>query len=82
MTQANPLSHFPTHQVTDADNNRDQVVLRPDHFTDMVSASTTDTLEQDIKAAVDLDSNVILVLQLLKEQGPCQLAEGLVEWEE
>ena len=82
MTQANPLSRFPTLQVTDANDNQDQIVLKPDHFTDTVSALTADTLEQDIKAATDLDSDVVLALQLLKEQGPRQLAEGLVEWEE
>ena len=70
LTQADPLSRLSTHQTTDADDNRDQVVLRPDHFTDAIAASTSDTLEEDIRKATDLDSEVVLALRLLKEQGP------------
>jgi hypothetical protein len=49
-TQADPLSCFSTHQVADADDNQNQLVLRPEHFVATVAASTeaSDTLEQDI----------------------------------
>ena len=72
LTQADPLSCLSTHQTTDADDNRDQVVLRPDHFTDAIAALTSDTLEEDICKATNLDSEVVLrvTLRLLKEQGP------------
>ena len=82
LTQVDPLSHLSTHQTTDADANQDQVVLRLDHFTDAIATSTSDTLEEDIHKAVDLDSEVVLTLWLLKEQGPQRLTQGLIEWEE
>ena len=62
LTQVDPLSHLSTHQTTDANDNQDQVVLRLDHFTDAIAASTLDTLKEDIHKAVDLDSEVILTL--------------------
>jgi hypothetical protein len=83
-TQADPLSRLPPHTISDADDNRNQTVLRPQHF---LSAGTTcaeaeDTLEQDIRNAVDRDPQVIDAIQLLKKQGPNQLAQGLTDWEE
>jgi hypothetical protein len=83
-TQADPLSHFSTHQVADADDNRDQRVLRPEHFTATVAASTevSDTLERDIRNIADRNPEVVLALRLLKEQAPRRLARALSDWEE
>ena len=84
ITQADPLSRLSTHQVADADDNHDQVVLKPQHFTATVNASieTSDPLEFDIRAATDRDPEVVLALRLLKERGPRQLTDGLSDWEE
>lgn len=72
ITQADPLSHLSTHQVANADDNHDQVVLKPQHFTATVNASakSSNLLEQDIRTAADRDQKVVLALRLLKEHGP------------
>jgi hypothetical protein len=38
-TQADLLSRISTHLMTDADDNRDQIVLRPDHFASVAATS-------------------------------------------
>jgi len=47
-----------------------------------LAVADIDTLERDIRNAVDQDPEVILALRLLKDQGPRQLTQGLVDWEE
>ena len=84
ITQADPLSRLPTHQVMDAEDNKNQIVLQPNHFAGTAAASfeASNTLEQDIRNATDLDAEVVLALRLLKQQAPRQLTEGLTDWEE
>lgn len=82
-TQADPLSRISIHQVTDADDNRDQIVLRPEHFASVAATSIADanTLERQIRDATDQDPEVVLALRLLKERGPQQLTNNLTDWE-
>jgi hypothetical protein len=70
--------------MTDADDNRDQIVLQPDHFTSVAATSITDsnTLEQQIRDTTDQDPEVTLALRLLKERRPQQLTDGLTDWED
>jgi hypothetical protein len=84
ITQADPLSRIPTHQVTDAEDNRNQVVLHPDHFIESAAASfeESNTLEEDIRNATDVDAEVTMALRLLKQRAPRQMTEGLADWEE
>jgi hypothetical protein len=83
-TQADPLSRIATHLITDADDNQDQIVLRPDHFMSAATSSiiNSDTLEQEIQDATDRDPEVVFALRLLKGHGPQQLTNGLSDWEE
>jgi hypothetical protein len=69
--------------VTNANDNCDQIVLRPEHFTSVATTSITDanTLEQQIRDATDQDPEVALALRLLKEHGPQQLTSSLTDWE-
>jgi hypothetical protein len=82
-TQADPLSRISTHLVTNADDNRDQIVLRPEHFASVAASSIANdnTLEQQIQDATDQDPEVTLALRLLKEHGPRQLTGSLTNWE-
>ena len=84
IIQADPLSRISTHQVTDAEDNKNQTVLRPNHFADSAATSfeTSDTLERDIRNTTDLDTEVVLALRLLKQGGPRQLTAGLTDWAE
>ena len=81
ITHADPLLRIPTHQVTDAEDNQDQVVLRPDHFIEFVAASfeESSTLEEDIRKATDLDVEVTMALRLLRQHAPWQMTEGLTD---
>ena len=82
-TQADPLSRIPTHLVTDADDNQNQLVLHPHHFaTAAASSNLSDTLDDDIRNATEQDSEVVLALKLLRDHGPQQLTSGLTDWEE
>lgn len=83
-TQVDPLSCASTHQVTDMDNNQDQMVLQPKHFANAMTNPTEDstTLEKDIQRVTDQDLEVTLTLRLLKEHRPRQLTENLTDWEE
>jgi RNase H-like domain found in reverse transcriptase/Reverse transcriptase (RNA-dependent DNA polymerase)/Integrase zinc binding domain/Chromo (CHRromatin Organisation MOdifier) domain/Integrase core domain len=83
-TQADPLSRFSSHQVSDADDNQRQIVLQPHHFISTAVSSFTDTdhLEQDIRCAVDRDPQVTLALQLLNQKPPQALTDHLSDWEE
>ena len=68
-TQADPLSRTSTHLISDADNNRDQLVLRWELFVN-ATATTTQTprpLEDEIRHAVDWDPEVILALKTLQK---------------
>ncbi|KAJ3533934.1 hypothetical protein NMY22_g7130 [Coprinellus aureogranulatus] len=40
-TQADPLSRMPHHRISDADDNRQQTVLRPEHFAKLAATSMT-----------------------------------------
>ena len=83
-TQADPLSRIPTYLTVDADNNHDQIMLRPEHFKAAATLSIEDSnfLEQDIRTATDWDPEVVEALRLLKEHAPCQLTANLSDWEE
>jgi hypothetical protein len=50
--------------MTDADNNRDQIVLRPDHFASVAATliEESNTLEQQIRDTTDQDPEVVLAI--------------------
>ena len=83
-TQADPLSRISTHLVSDADDNRDQIVLRPEHFASaaVTVAEDSDPLERDIRTATDLDPEVLVALDMLKKRAPYQLTRNLIDWEQ
>lgn len=81
-TQADPLSRLSSHQVTDADDNQGQVVLKPAHFVRLVSTMTNDELEGRIRDSVQREAEVLVALEALRKDGPRKLVNGLMEWEE
>ena len=83
-TQADPLSRIPLPIFTDADDNQDQIILKPDHFLSAatLAAGDLDTLEDDIRAATDLDPQVRTALQTLQDNTPRQLLGNLSDWEQ
>ena len=81
-TQADPLSRLATHHVVDADDNQDQIVLKPEHFVRLAGAAIVDELEERIRTQVKREAEVLVGLQALRKDGPRKLVNGLVEWEE
>ena len=85
QTRADPLSRLPEHQVTDADDNQDRVVLKPEYFktiaaTAFVFAEAT-ALEKRIRECSKREAEVAQALEVLQKKGPRRLAHGVLEWE-
>ena len=83
-TQANPLSHLPTHFTSNANDNHFQLVLSPDHFAHATTLLDTvsHNLEQLLCNTTERDPEVLLALKSLKEHGPHRLANTLLDWDE
>jgi hypothetical protein len=66
------------------DNNQDQIILIPDHFssTAFLVANNTGNLKQDIHTAHKLDPQVLLALCLLHDHAPYQLTSHFANWVE
>ena len=80
MLLGDPLSRLSTHTVTDAEDNRDQTVLKPEHFRRIAAtAFTTSPLENDIRSYPDHDEEVALALRVLRLRGPQRIANNLTE---
>nr|VWO97963.1 BZIP domain-containing protein [Ganoderma boninense] len=66
--QADPLSRLSTYQITDADDNHDQIILGPERFATLAATSMEhseremDTLEQEIREATEREPEVVHVL--------------------
>ena len=84
MLHSDPLSRFSTHEVTDAEDNCDQIVLKPDHFKVIAATAFTEMLplEKRIRECTERETEVLQALSVLKAKGPRRLANGLTEWEE
>jgi transposase InsO family protein len=83
-TRADPLSRMPNHAVSDADDNREEIVLKPEHFkiaaTKALSQPTD--LETQIRESSAHDEEVAEALAVLKKKGPRKLINSAPEWEE
>ena len=82
-TQADALSRMPNLAVSDAEDNKQQTVLRPEHFLRAAKMVLfQNPLEDRIRQASAREAEVLEGLQKLKRHGPRKLVNGLVEWEE
>ena len=83
-TQVDLLSRISTYLILDIDDNQDQIVFMPDHFSlaTFLVVNNTGNLEQDICTAHKLDPQVLLALRLLHNHAPHQLTSNLANWEE
>src|SRR5687767_4389471 len=74
---------MPHHQVSDADDNTQRVVLRPEHFARLAATSVyVNPLEDRICRASACKSIVLEGLRKLHQSGPTRLVNGLEEWAE
>ncbi|KAJ3550669.1 hypothetical protein NMY22_g303 [Coprinellus aureogranulatus] len=90
-TQADPLSRMPHHRISDADDNRQQTVLRPEHFAKLAATSMTkiaattllrNPLADRIRQQGTREAEVLKGLAELEKNGPKRLANGLPDWSE
>lgn len=83
-TWADPLSRMPNHAVSNANDNREEVVLKPKHFKIAASKalSQVNDLETRIKVSTAHDNEVAEALALLQKKGFQKLVNGALEWEQ
>lgn len=83
-TQADPLSRISEFQVTDAEDNQDQIVLRPERFATIAASAlrAVNPLEERIRESSRREAEVLKGLEALREDGPRRLTDGTWEWEE
>lgn len=81
-TQADALSRLPHLAVSDTDDNKQQIVLHPEHFVRAAHITLQNPLEDRIRKASEREAVVLEGLQKLKNHGPKKLVNGLVEWKE
>ncbi|KAJ3497923.1 hypothetical protein NMY22_g19651 [Coprinellus aureogranulatus] len=82
---------MPHHQISDANNNHQQTVLRPEHFAKLAAASMTkiaaitllrNPLADHIRQQGTHKAEVLKGLAKLEKNRPKQLANGLPDWSE
>jgi transposase InsO family protein len=81
---ADPLSRLSRFQVTDAEDNRDQLVLNPECFVTLAATTFAKppALEQKIRDCSDREVEVAQALEVLRKKGPRRLVNNLLEWKE
>ena len=73
---------MPHHRVHDSEDNRQQTVLRQDHFVQISANTIRNPLEDRIRNASEREAEVLEGLEALKNGGLRRLAFGLPDWEE
>ena len=81
--KADVLSRRPDYQVWDFEDNKDQIVLRPEHFVKIATSYVlNDELERRTREAVVQEAEVLQGLEKLRKSGLHRLTDGTLEWEE
>ena len=80
--QADALSRMAHHQVSDSEDNRQQTVLKPEHFGQIAASILHNPLEDRIRQASQREAQVLEGLRELKQKGLQRLSNGIAEWEE
>jgi hypothetical protein len=86
MIVSDLMSRDPAKQVMDAEDNRDVVMLKPEHFRSVAAAhfalAEERKLEERIRRASQKDAEVLEGLNDLKSKGLRKMLDGTFEWEE
>jgi len=81
--KADVLSRRPDYQVWDFEDNKDQIVLRPEHFVKIATSYVlNDELERRTREAVVQEAEVLQGLEKLRKSRLHRLTDGTLEWEE
>ena len=80
------MSRISVHEVTDAEDNKDRIVLKPEQFRAISATAFADLeasdLEKQIRTCANRETEVAHALDTLRKKGPRRLVSGLLEWEE
>jgi hypothetical protein len=81
---ADPLSRPAHFQVTNAEDNWDQLVLNPSRFITLATTTFTKPpkLKQKIRDCSNRKVKVAQALEVLRKKGPCKLVNNFFEWKE
>ena len=83
---ADPLTRQSRHEVTDADDNQDVVMLKPEHFLAIAATAFAEAeplaLEQRIRDCSARETEVAQALAVVRKKGPRRLVNDVLEWEE
>ena len=84
--RADALSRRPDHQKDDADDNLDQIVLRPEQFRLLAARRGHNAVVADkallkrIRTCSEREQEVAEALQKVEKLGPARLQNDLVDW--
>jgi hypothetical protein len=83
-TCTDPLSRMPNHAISDANDNWEEIVLKPEHFKIAVTKALSQPtdLETQIREFSAHGEEVAEALAVLKKKGPCKLINSAPKWEE
>lgn len=85
MGKADAMTRSASSEVSDAEDNRDQIVLVP-RFLQTIAATAAvagpNPLEERIRQSSQREAEVVAALERMKKTGPRKLANGAAEWEE
>jgi hypothetical protein len=86
MIVSNLMSQDPAKRVMDAEDNRDVVMLKPEHFRSIAAThfalAEERKLEERIRRASQKDAKVLEGLNDLKSKGLRKMLDGTFKWEE
>ena len=83
MVKPDTMSYLGHLKVTDADDNKARVILKPEHFHTVAATAfspSDKSLEQQIRDYTNCKTKVAQALSVLKSKGPKCLANGAAEW--
>ena len=84
MGESDALTRSASTEISDADDNRDQIVLVPRqlHAIAATVVAGPNPLEDQIRKCVEKEAEVVSALEKMRRTGPRKLANGAAEWEE
>lgn len=84
MGKSDALTQSALTEVSDADDNHDQIVLVPRQLHQVASTViiSPNPVEEWIRECSEKEAEVISALEKIKRMGPQKLANGAAEWEE
>lgn len=84
MGKSDTLTWSTSTEVSDADNNCNQIVLVPWQLNQIAATviASPNPIEKQIRESSKKEAKVVAALEKMKRTGPCKLADRAAKWEE